>query len=44
MDGGQPALTLVLALTLGVVAQSAARHLHLPGIVVLLLAGAALGP
>ena len=39
-----PALTLVLALAVGVFAQSVARHLRLPGIVLLLGAGAALGP
>jgi len=38
------ALTVVLALLVGVLAQSAARHLRIPGIVVLLVAGAALGP
>ena len=35
---------LVLALLVGVLAQSVARHLRLPGIVVLLIAGAGLGP
>jgi len=39
-----PALTLTLALLAGVVSQSLARHLRVPGIVVLLLAGIALGP
>ncbi len=39
-----PGLTLALALTAGVVAQSLARHAHLPGIVLLLLTGAVLGP
>ncbi len=38
------ALTIVLALAVGVAAQSAARHLRVPGIVLLLLAGASLGP
>ena len=38
------AFTVVLALAAGVVSQSLARHLRLPGIVVLLLAGLALGP
>lgn len=38
------AFTLVLALAAGVLCQSVARHLRLPGIVVLLLAGVALGP
>jgi NhaP-type Na+/H+ or K+/H+ antiporter len=37
-------LTVVLALAVGVLAQSVSRHLHLPGIVLLLLAGAGLGP
>ena len=37
-------LTLALALAAGVVAQSLARHARLPGIVLLLFAGAALGP
>ncbi|MAE65601.1 MAG: sodium:proton antiporter [Phycisphaeraceae bacterium] len=37
-------LTLAVALMAGVFAQVAARHLRLPGIVVLLAAGAALGP
>ena len=39
-----PAFTLALALAVGVVAQSLARHLRVPGIVVLLAAGAGLGP
>jgi NhaP-type Na+/H+ or K+/H+ antiporter len=39
-----PALTLVLALAVGIFAQSVSRHLRIPGIVLLLLAGAALGP
>ena len=37
-------LTLVLALAAGVVAQSVARHIRLPGIVLLLAAGVGLGP
>ena len=37
-------LTLVLALAAGVLAQSAARHARIPGIVLLLAAGAVLGP
>ena len=37
-------LTLALGLAAGVLAQSAARHLHVPGIVLLLVAGAGLGP
>jgi NhaP-type Na+/H+ or K+/H+ antiporter len=40
----QPAFTLVLALAVGILAQSLARHLRLPGIVLLLFAGAFLGP
>jgi len=40
----QPAFTLVLALTVGILAQALARHLQVPGIVLLLFAGAALGP
>jgi NhaP-type Na+/H+ or K+/H+ antiporter len=44
VEGAHPAFTLVLALGAGVLAQSLARHLRLPGIVLLLLAGAGLGP
>jgi NhaP-type Na+/H+ or K+/H+ antiporter len=39
-----PGLTLALALAAGMLAQSLARHLRLPGIIVLLAAGVALGP
>lgn len=39
-----PALTLALALAVGMVAQALARHLRIPGIVLLLAAGALLGP
>ncbi|MEM7409834.1 MAG: sodium:proton antiporter [Myxococcota bacterium] len=39
-----PAFTLALALAVGIVAQSLARHLRVPGIVLLLAAGAGLGP
>lgn len=39
-----PALTLALALAVGVVAQALARHLRIPGIVLLLGAGVLLGP
>jgi len=39
-----PNFTLALALAAGVLAQSLARHLRVPGIVVLLLAGVGLGP
>ena len=44
MAGAHAALTLVLALAAGVLAQAVARHLHLPGIVLLLVVGAVLGP
>ncbi len=44
MDVPQPTLTAVLALASGVLAQSIARHLRIPGIVILLAAGAGLGP
>jgi NhaP-type Na+/H+ or K+/H+ antiporter len=39
-----PALTVALALAAGVVAQAAASHLRIPGIVLLLGAGVTLGP
>ncbi|UCF66624.1 MAG: cation:proton antiporter [Acidobacteriota bacterium] len=39
-----PALTLAAALAAGMIAQSLARHLRLPGIVLLLGTGVALGP
>ncbi|MEE9383807.1 MAG: sodium:proton antiporter [Nannocystaceae bacterium] len=39
-----PALTVALAMVMGVIAQVIARHLKLPGIVLLLAAGVALGP
>ncbi len=39
-----PRLSFALALLAGMVAQALARHLRLPGIVLLLLAGVALGP
>jgi NhaP-type Na+/H+ or K+/H+ antiporter len=39
-----PALTVALALAAGMLAQSIARHLKLPGIVILLGAGVLLGP
>jgi NhaP-type Na+/H+ or K+/H+ antiporter len=39
-----PNFTLALALAAGVLAQSLARHLRVPGIVVLLIAGVGLGP
>lgn len=47
MDHGfasNPGLTVGIALAVGMLAQVAARHLALPGIVLLLLAGALLGP
>jgi NhaP-type Na+/H+ or K+/H+ antiporter len=44
VDGAHPTLTLALALAAGVLAQSAARHLRVPGIVLLLGAGVGLGP
>jgi len=42
--GPDPVLTIALALTAGVLAQALARHLRLPGIVLLLATGVALGP
>jgi len=39
-----PKLTFALALVAGMFAQSLARHLRLPGIVLLLIAGVSLGP
>lgn len=42
--GVTPALTVGLALAVGIVAQSLARHLRIPGIVILLGSGALLGP
>ena len=44
MEGAHPALTLVLALAVGILAQAVARHVRVPGIVILLVAGVALGP
>ncbi|MFP8881856.1 MAG: sodium:proton antiporter, partial [Myxococcota bacterium] len=44
MDGAHPALTLVIALAVGILMQSVSRHLRVPGIVLLLVAGAGLGP
>jgi NhaP-type Na+/H+ or K+/H+ antiporter/Trk K+ transport system NAD-binding subunit len=44
VEGGHPELTLTLALAVGVLAQSVARHLRIPGIVLLLVAGTSLGP
>jgi len=39
-----PALTIALALAAGIVAQSVAHHLRIPGIVLLLITGVLLGP
>lgn len=39
-----PALHLAIALAVGMIAQSLARHLKIPGIVLLLGAGVLLGP
>ena len=39
-----PALTIALALAAGMIAQTLARHLRIPGIVLLLGAGVSLGP
>jgi NhaP-type Na+/H+ or K+/H+ antiporter len=39
-----PALAVAIALTVGMLAQSIAYHLRIPGIVVLLAAGVLLGP
>ncbi|MBU8870625.1 MAG: cation:proton antiporter [Gemmatimonadales bacterium] len=47
MHGGfhhNPALTVALAMAAGVIAQSLARYLRIPGIVLLLAAGVILGP
>ena len=45
MDHGaiNPGLTIALALVAGLTAQTAAHHLRLPGIVLLLVTGALLG-
>ena len=39
-----PALTIGLAMVLGMLAQVGSKHLHLPGIVLLLLSGILFGP
>jgi NhaP-type Na+/H+ or K+/H+ antiporter len=39
-----PALTVALGLAAGILAQTAAYHLHIPGIVLLLITGVLLGP
>jgi NhaP-type Na+/H+ or K+/H+ antiporter len=44
VEGEHPSLILALALAAGVLAQSVARHLRIPGIVLLLALGAILGP
>ncbi len=44
MTHAHPAFVVVLALATGILAQSIARHLRLPGIVLLLCAGVGLGP
>ena len=44
MEVAHPTLTVPLALAAGVLAQSVARHLRLPGIVLLLAMGIGLGP
>lgn len=41
---GNPSLTVALALAVGIIAQAVARHVGVPGIVVLLAIGVALGP
>lgn len=43
-DLSNPALIIALALIAGLVAQAAAQHLRIPGIIPLLVAGALLGP
>ena len=44
MENTQVGLTLALALAAGVLAQSAGKHLHIPGILLLLAFGFGLGP
>jgi len=44
VEHAHPTLTIAIALAAGVLCQSAARHMRLPGIVPLLAAGVALGP
>ena len=43
-DLSNPALIISLALVVGLIAQTVAQHLRIPGIVPLLVAGALLGP
>ena len=44
IDLTNPALTVALALVAGLIAQSVAQHLRMPGIITLLVTGAVLGP
>lgn len=44
MEGVHPALTVVSAIAVGILAQALASHTRLPSIVLLLASGAALGP
>jgi NhaP-type Na+/H+ or K+/H+ antiporter len=44
VEGAHPALTVVLAMAIGILAQALAAHMRLPSIVLLLASGAALGP
>ncbi|MBW2401854.1 MAG: cation:proton antiporter, partial [Deltaproteobacteria bacterium] len=44
MEGAHPALTVVMAIAVGILAQTLASHTRLPSIVLLLASGAALGP
>lgn len=44
MHPGSPELTVAIALAVGVIAQIAAHHMRVPGIVVLLVTGVLLGP
>jgi len=44
VEGAHPALTVVLAIAVGILAQALASHTRLPSIVLLLASGAALGP
>ncbi|MCI0451577.1 MAG: sodium:proton antiporter, partial [Candidatus Latescibacteria bacterium] len=44
IDLHTPAMTVAIALAVGMAAQSVAYHLRLPGIVILLLLGMLLGP
>jgi NhaP-type Na+/H+ or K+/H+ antiporter len=44
VEGAHPALTVVLAIAVGILAQALASHSRLPSIVLLLASGAALGP